>query len=429
MTYSSDGLDLLYRYGPSSQLLESFTYNSSHQITSATRYADAQTGYTIGLGYDTYGRVTSTTSAANMIVNYAYGSDGYLSTATNQTTGAYEVWTWQNGMIRSYQDPRGLVVTNSWDFLKRPTRVDYPDGTYQQYIYGMPGGLTFPYGTGGTNILDLTASRDRLGNWKYYRYNGIRQRIAETNELNKVTLYDYCNCGSPSVITDALGQPTTFFYDYLGQKTGVVNSDALWETYIYNSMGQLIMRYDRLGTNTYGYNNQGLQTVVSNAFGLEQSIQYDILDLATNVVNASGVSVNQTFDYLGRLLSRSYPDNNVERFVNNDRGVIYYTNQLLKLTQYAYDAAGRKTNEINPNNETIKYTYNPAGDLLTLKDGKNQQTFWHYDTYGRVYAKRDTTGSTNFIYAYNANGWLTNRWTPAKLNTRRARTSRWPMTP
>jgi len=291
-------------------------------------------------------------------------------------------------MVYSYRDQRGMVVTNSWDFLQRPTRIDYPDGTYRQFVYGMPGGLTFPYGTGGTNILDMAASRDRLGNWKYFRYNGIRQLVAETNELGKATLYDYCSCGSLSAISNALQQVTTFYYDNLGQKTGVVYPDNTAENYVYNSLGQLIMRYDSLGTNTYGYNNQGLQTVVSNAFGLEKLIKYDVLDHPTNIVNASGVSVNQTFDYLGQVISRSFPDNGVERFVYSPRGLVYYTNQLSKLTQYAYDAAGRKTNETNPNNESIKYTYTPAGDLLTLKDGKNQQTSWYYDAYGRVYGKK-----------------------------------------
>jgi YD repeat-containing protein len=36
--------------------------------------------------------------------------------------------------------------------------------------------------------------------------------------------------------------------------------------------------------------------------------------------------------------------------------------------------AGRKTAETKANREIIQYTYNAAGDLLTLRDGKGQET-------------------------------------------------------
>jgi YD repeat-containing protein len=51
---------------------------------------------------------------------------------------------------------------------------------------------------------------------------------------------------------------------------------------------------------------------------------------------------------------------------------------------------------------------------MTLTDGKSQATTWIYDQYGRVTNKVDNTSSLMFIYGYDANSRLTNRWTPAK---------------
>jgi len=83
---------------------------------------------------------------------------------------------------------------------------------------------------------------------------------------------------------------------------------------------------------------------------------------------------------------------------------------------YAYDSRGLKTNEVGAGIYTNSFTYNGAGDLLSLKDGKSQTTSWKFDQFGRVTNKVDASGITNFLYKYNANGWLTNRWTPAKTN-------------
>jgi YD repeat-containing protein len=147
-----------------------------------------------------------------------------------------------------------------------------------------------------------------------------------------------------------------------------------------------------------------------------KSIGYDIEDRVVTSTDANGVQVDTTHDGLGRPLTRTYPDSGVERFAHSPAGLVAYTNQVDKITRYGYDAAGRKTAETNANQE-VTFTYNAAGDLLTLTDGKNQTTTWTYDQYGRVTNKLDTLDNLMFIYAYDANSRLTNRWTPAKGNT------------
>ena len=93
-------------------------------------------------------------------------------------------------------------------------------------------------------------------------------------------------------------------------------------------------------------------------------------------------------------------------------------------TYFNYDLLQRKTNEIRYTIDgwdpltTNTFSYSGAGDLLSLTDAKNQTTTWKYDEYGRVTNKLDASGAEMFRYAYDANGRLTNRWTPAKGATR-----------
>ena len=108
-------------------------------------------------------------------------------------------------------------------------------------------------------------------------------------------------------------------------------------------------------------------TAVSNAFGQVQSTTYDILDRATNTVDANGVSVATTYDNLNRPLNRSYPDNGVEHwgYTSNVSGATGYTNQIGNVVTYAYDAMSRKTNEVYVGVTTNSFAYDGAGDLLT----------------------------------------------------------------
>ena len=84
---------------------------------------------------------------------------------------------------------------------------------------------------------------------------------------------------------------------------------------------------------------------------------------------------------------------------------------------YAYDAARRKICETNADGQILRYTNSPAGDLLSLTDGKGQTTQWRYDLYGRVTNKFDQAGTVVLKYQYDADNQLTNRWSAAKNNT------------
>jgi len=117
--------------------------------------------------------------------------------------------------------------------------------------------------------------------------------------------------------------------------------------------------------------------------------------------------------------ARQYPDNGVEHwgYTLNVSSPTGYTNQIGNVSLYNFDILSRKTNEVVAGVTTNSFTYNGAGDRLTLTDGKGQTTSWLYDQNGNVTNKLDANNALLFVYQYDPDNRLTNRWSAAKGNT------------
>ncbi|SPE60028.1 putative YD repeat protein [Verrucomicrobia bacterium] len=418
--YATNNNDLLAWTNALGVVAESNIFNAYHQI--ATNY-DAL-GQMTTYAYDsTTHQLTSASYPSDLTRAYTYDSTSHrLMQIVDQPVGATNNYVWNSdGTVFSHTDGRGLTVTNFWDGLHRLTGSVYPDGTTTSNSYTLMGGFTYPNSSGSLTILDLTGTKDRLGNWTYYVWDAVRRRIFETNANNIVTAYGYCPCGSVASATNALGttvqEVTTNNYDYQGNLTTVQYADGYTVTNTFDSLRRLTSTADGWGTRYFNYDNTGLIISVTNACGVEQETTYDLLDRPVYVADANGIVITNTYDNLDRLLTRGYPDGGLERFGYSARGLIAHTNQVFFTNFYTYDASSRKTAETNADGQIISYSYSAAGDLLSLTDGKNQATRWNYDQYGRVTNKLDQGGTVILRYTYDPDSRLTNRWSAAKGNT------------
>ena len=134
----------------------------------------------------------------------------------------------------------------------------------------------------------------------------------------------------------------------LDQRSGAVvwsvqaetNADGFSISNNFNLLGQITNTIDSAGTSvTNWFNNQGLRYAVSNAFGQLARAIFDVEDRPITNIDSSGVTISTTYDDLGRLLTRSYPDGGVETFGHSARGLIAYTNQIGNSNFYTYDEA------------------------------------------------------------------------------------------
>jgi YD repeat-containing protein len=402
-TYLYDGNgNLTIHNGPRGENIEGYAWDNYNQLLRATNAVGEVWYYT----HDSQGRLTSMKSPSGLTTTNTYFATGeytnWVQTRIDLEIGRTNTFTYTNNLIASVTDERGVTTSYTYDNLQRVTSITDPRGTITNFY----------------SKLDLVKVIDRMSYTNSFAYDNVRRLTAKTNALGRFTLYNYCNCGALDSIRDAEGNNTYFYYDNAGRMTNVVYTDGYSVTNNFDFLSRIGNTWDSAGYRvTNWFNNQGLRYAVTTVAGNQEFIDFDDEDRATNVINSEGVCITNTFDNLGRLLTRGYPDGGVEKFGYSTNGLIAYTNQIGMTNSYAYDAAGRKISEINANSELIRYTNNAAGDLLSLTDGKGQTTRWNYDQYGRVTNKLDQAGTEILRYKYDANNRLTNRWSAAKGDT------------
>lgn len=406
LSYATNNIDLTsITNAVGTQILRNI-FNGYHQVVTNFNALAEPSIFT----YNDNQQLTSVTTPSLLTITNIYainGQDVNRLTATYEFSGN-EVYrsnflTYHgNGLVYSKTDERALTRYYFWDPLQRLVSTWYPDGSTASNFY---------------TALDLTATKDRLDHWNSFDYDGLRRMTSAVNANGVVTRYGYCGCGSVAYQTNAWGTPveqiTMYGYDLQGNRTYAYLPDATITNW-YDSLGRLSITGDGWGYRWFSYNNQGLLSTVSNSFGLEKSIVYDVLDRALYVTDANGVTITNVYDDLGRLRSRGYPDHGIEQFDYSPRGLTAYTNQIGAPTYYAYNVAGWKLFETNANYELIQFRYDSSGNLTNLIDGKNQSTLWAYDEYGRVKSKTDQDGLEIARYGYHLNGLLRWYWTAAK---------------
>lgn len=397
--YAANGVDLVGVNNSAGQYVN-YGYNGSHQITSITNAMNQ----VATLSWNPNLTGVQWPGGQSVSLNYGSADYGRLQTISWSPSGrSFTINSYSSGLPASVTDDRGVTLNNSWDNLNRFTSAAFPDGTTISNIY---------------TFLDLGATKDRLGNWTHYSYDGLEHLTTVTNANNAVTTYSWCGCGSLTAILDALTNLTSLNYDNQGNLTNVVFPDYSSISWQFDLAGRMTNAFDGAGRSIQlSYNNQGLATAIAGSYGALQSVVYDAINRPVSITDANGVTVTNTFDAINELLTRTWPDGVSEGYGYSAAGLIAYTNRDGQPTHFGLDAAGRVTSVTNANHEIIQLGYDSLDDVISLVDGLNHTTSWQYNQYGWLTNKVDGLNRNAFRFAYNANGWLTNRWTPEKGDT------------
>ena len=377
----------------------SFSYNSQNQIQTAANALGETTTFTYDSGTHKLVNIAMP-NGLNLQLDWAPGMAGTLNhvTAAGYFTNGL---TFLNGQIRTLTDPLVLTRTFTFDNLDRLTEVDYPDSTSEKSTYSK---------------LDVVQTVDRLGRTNLFGYNALGQMTSFTNPLQAVTYYNRCVCGLLDSIVTSLGQTYQYTYNNAAQliKKGIPGSDPVFLAYDY--YGRLTNSTDGVSTYSLSYNNQGLATNVSNTLGSVWTGVYDAEDRLVRSTNRNGIGSTNTFDALNRVLTTTWPDGGIENlgYTPGFRSVTAYTNQIGKIQIFGFDGLQRLLTQAVPGVFTNSYAYNGASLITNLLDGNLHQTTWAYDTYGRTIQKNANGGQLVWTNGYNANGWLTAHYTPAK---------------
>ncbi|NIJ66660.1 YD repeat-containing protein [Sphingomonas leidyi] len=457
-------------------------YTAFGEVASVTRGA-AVTSF----GYDKLGRAVTTTDAEGGVETSGYDAFGNRIRLVNKLGGITDYSYDRRGLlaeerVQAILDGSGNVVTaafsrNRYEYDARGNVVHRIEayGLAEQrdswFEYDKANRLTSKWGEAVSVGLSQAMATPR----EYYRYD-TRGNLVETIDANgarTLSYYDDLNrriaTVTPAGTAGTQGVLSTFAYDAAGNLT----ASRTWATLValpgmaggtppgnpggaYRETVNTYDALDRLKTSSVanqsvGYWN-GSAYVYATDVTLETAYEYNVVGDLVRTTDSAGKSVYSYYDANSRKIAQVDQEGYLTRWALDAEGNVLgerrfasratgvssssYTAPDIqtddRLTEFAYDKMGRRTEErrygveawsLNTANgqlsgasgtSLIQYVYNALGEVVRKVEATGDQTIYAYDNAGRLSLEmRQTfaspTGNVNptVRYQYNGLGQLT----------------------
>jgi len=375
---------------------EGFERNALGDLLSRTTPIGNTTKYV----YDANGLPTQITDPAENVWKITYNAmerpTAYTDPLEQQTKVAY------NGNLKpkSFTDRRGKETTYGYDLANQVTEVHRPEGEDWSFGYDARG--------------NRTSVVDPRENETTYEYNLLNRMTAANEPLATTTEYDYDANGELTSVTDPRGNATSFTYDNLGRLTEVAQPLEKTTSFIYDAVGNLISRSTAAGTVEYSYDAADRLQKASAGEATLRLFGYDNADRLTGATDVQGDKIEIAYneddhvasidDGRGQSLTRSY----------NSRG--YLTKQVdgRGTLEYEYDKLGRLTSLTDPQGKALGFAYDPEGDLTEVERPNDVNTTNVYNEAGRLAETTSVEGEPpttleSLKYGYDPAGDVTSK--------------------
>jgi YD repeat-containing protein len=361
------------------------------------------------------GRTTSGWNAPKAVDSVSTRIDGALSGAADTTRVFVTGW----GAVRGVRDAFGTATwIDRQDLTVRafPTRVRYPNGLEVTTAYtsvGLPDTIidrstgavtTYQWNNTWRAPTSITSAQGVVAS---FTYDGSGNLLTRTVGTQKDSLhYDADKLVDAAV--DALGRSTTFGYDsrgnlawaespagfrtrrlrdYLGRDTLVVTPLDVADSV------RVRLGYDVVGRSIFSVTRNDLDAKWDSVASTYDSGTGDLLSVAavggpaSSATDSIGTSTWQ-YDGLGRVTVAETP---------------------VSADTLTYDLAGRVTEVVSNNGDTITMTYDVLGRMLTRRMSKKTYSYGAYSPFsGWNFPVFDTLGLTldtmTAVYTYDGMG-------------------------
>ncbi|MBI2449536.1 right-handed parallel beta-helix repeat-containing protein [Candidatus Pacearchaeota archaeon] len=299
---------------------------------------------------------------------------------------------------------KNITINYSYNSFGNLVNETDANGYLTQYIYGIRD-------TTNTFVDRIINAKNHTINYNYDL--GTGNLLAETNSNGNITNYTYDIFGrlTKEILPyDNITSSTkTYIYEFDGISPEKIKIMQLEESGKNNTFDEWIF-YDgfgRLIQSKYEGDNSQKQIVYDIYYDdlgriKEQSNPY-LIDYNNNysTPNQTINKTNYVYDQLNRLIKITNPDGTQRNISYNHWNITIY-NENNNRKDYQIDAYQQIIKVIEYNSgETYEtnYNYNPVGDLIQIRDAKNNTFNYTYDSLGRKILFRDPDlGTWNYSY-------------------------------
>jgi RHS repeat-associated protein len=324
--------------------------------------------------YDDDGRLVGQCSATGDPLTLA----GCAHFNTNLTNKLQTVFSPRGFRTDLYFDDRGNVLTERhWmeDGTSQDTVREFDDSNHLLKEYDPAGNQTIeleydPHG----NIIRLV---DPSGSAIAYTYGDCNAIETAVNANHQTTTYQYDDKCRITTATDANHKATTFSYTTIGQLATLIDpTGSEWHWQYDPVNGQPTMMSDpESRVSTYSYDSAG---------NIKSHVDRDGRVFTYAFDQAHHITAEQWADTQARVTSYSYWPNGALRAVARDGGSVTFT-----YTDDGYiDSVVTVAPSIMPS-FTLKYTNDPAGNVLRADDSYGGFTVYEYDALDRTTTVRE----------------------------------------
>ncbi len=310
-----------------------YEYDSSDRLAVETEHHDSGLTFTNKQEYNVYGLKTHATDRFGNRTSNSYDPLGRLievelpsmktydgEVINPKKTNGYDIWDHVTVEI----DPKGNEVRKNYTCRGQPTCIQYPDGTREEYRYGMNGVMFKKIERSGTYAELIYDDQKRVIEDRTFNRDGDFLRSKQFTYNRSQLAFEI----------DPLGVMTEYRYDKAGRKQcSLVHGEGriLKEEYAYDSWGRL--------------------------------------DSTTKWVNEfEYIRTIQVFDFLDRVIEERTEDSN---------------GRVLAKKTFAYDINGNKVEEtLYLDEETVsttKWLYSSYNELMVQTDPLGYETRYTYD--------------------------------------------------
>jgi RHS repeat-associated protein len=374
----------------------SFSYDLQGHIVAGTQ----PEGETDTSTYDSSGQLASTTNGDGQTIRYAYDVNGRLSSLTFPDNSLESYTYTSDGLLSSVTDANGTTLYEYDPVMRRLVRVTEPDGRYIRYAYDADGDRTLLADSMGAGLPEDVTQ---------YTYDALRRLVQVTDAQGGVTSYSYDADGN--LITTSLpnGITQTDTYDTRNRLIAIVDQNAGGATlssfsYTLDANGNRTREVDLDGSAVV-YTYDALKRVTSEehiaSSGLETGAEVYTYDALGNVIARSGTLLgNANFSYNGnnQLLSGAGSTYTYDGAGN----MVSVTDSTGKVTRYSYDARRRLIGLQAPDGSTSSYTYDFQGIRQSQQGPGGLDKYLVDELFGasaaQVIRESDSTGATLQTY-------------------------------